>query len=223
MRKFNNIVKKPWGYEYLAYENENVALWCLYIAPDQSTSMHCHPNKTTGLILIDGKVEVSFLNDSFELKSLEKIMIRKGLFHSTKATSKEGAYIFEIETPVDKHDLVRLKDKYGREGTPYEDKTFEMPKKNDCLWIEDPVDAHTYKIANSKIDVVKIESISSLKNIQDDKNIIFLRGGLKTNYGTTVAGPGDVISSNALKQLMQVFTVLDIETIIITMEKSNEQ
>jgi len=25
------IVKKPWGYEYLAYENEYVALWFLYI------------------------------------------------------------------------------------------------------------------------------------------------------------------------------------------------
>ena len=34
-------------------------------------------------------------------------MIRRGLFHSTKALSKD-ALIFEIETPKDKHDLVRL-------------------------------------------------------------------------------------------------------------------
>ena len=40
-------------------------------------------------------------------------MIRRGLFHSTKAISDE-ALIFEIETPKDKHDLVRLNDSYGR-------------------------------------------------------------------------------------------------------------
>ena len=34
-----NIVKKPWGYEYLVYENQNVGLWFLYIAPNQSTSI----------------------------------------------------------------------------------------------------------------------------------------------------------------------------------------
>ena len=25
------IVKKPWGYEYLVYQNDKVALWFLYI------------------------------------------------------------------------------------------------------------------------------------------------------------------------------------------------
>ena len=124
----NNVVKKPWGWEYLAYENEECALWFLHIKNKQRTSMHCHPNKTTGLVLLDGSAVVSFLNDDNPLNPINKIMIRKGLFHSTCATSKEGACIFEIETPVDKYDLVRLKDSYGREGKPYEDATFEYPK-----------------------------------------------------------------------------------------------
>ena len=58
MKKDNydiNVVKKPWGYEYLAYENENVALWFLHIKHTHSTSLHCHPKKTTGLVLLDGK------------------------------------------------------------------------------------------------------------------------------------------------------------------------
>ena len=59
------IVKKPWGYEYLVYENDKVGLWFLHITKDQQTSMHCHPNKTTGLILLDGEAEVSFLSDSY--------------------------------------------------------------------------------------------------------------------------------------------------------------
>mgnify|MGYP003313645155 FL=1 len=131
------VVSKPWGYEYLAYQNDKVALWFLYIGHNHQTSMHCHPNKTTGLILLDGEAQISFLGDKFDLKPVSKTMIRKGLFHSTKATSESGAYVFEIETPVDKHDLVRLEDKYGREGNPYEDETHEAPKQDDCLWIED--------------------------------------------------------------------------------------
>ena len=77
------VVKKPWGYEYLAYENEHVALWFLYIDSGQSTSMHCHPNKTTGLMLVDGNVQVSFISNTNDLKPGQKLMIRKGLFHST--------------------------------------------------------------------------------------------------------------------------------------------
>jgi mannose-6-phosphate isomerase-like protein (cupin superfamily) len=56
----STIVKKPWGYEYMVYENEDASVWFLYIAPGQSTSMHCHPKKTTGLVLLDGEAEVSF-------------------------------------------------------------------------------------------------------------------------------------------------------------------
>ena len=93
MSNYNtNIVKKPWGYEYLAYENKDVALWFLYIKKDHSTSLHCHPNKTTGLILLDGQAETSFLNSVNKLNPTDKVMIRKGLFHSTKALSKNGAY-----------------------------------------------------------------------------------------------------------------------------------
>ena len=84
----NVVVNKPWGYEYLAYQNKDVALWLLFIKFEHETSLHCHPNKDTGLIVLDGKVNVSFLNDVFYLDSGRKIMIRKGLFHSTKTLSK---------------------------------------------------------------------------------------------------------------------------------------
>ena len=68
MSNYNtNIVKKPWGYEYLAYENEYVAIWFLYIKHNHATSFHCHPNKTTGLILLDGQAETSFLNNTNKL------------------------------------------------------------------------------------------------------------------------------------------------------------
>jgi hypothetical protein len=43
----NIIVKKPWGYEYLALDNTQVAIWVLHIARKRKTSLHCHPGKST--------------------------------------------------------------------------------------------------------------------------------------------------------------------------------
>jgi hypothetical protein len=222
MSNYNiNIVKKPWGYEYLAYENKHIALWFLYIKHTHSTSLHCHPNKTTGLILLDGKADVSFLNDTNKLNPTNKIMIRKGLFHSTKATDERGAWIFEVETPVDKQDLVRFKDNYGREGKPYEDETFEIPKVEDCLWIEEPKDNSqlTYNFANCKLIVKNIDNISDIAELDDSLNVMFLKGGLQSEYGQNVAGPGDIVVSNTLKQLIEVFTKVDPQTIIMIIKR----
>lgn len=219
MSNYNiNIVKKPWGYEYLAYENENVALWFLYIKHTHSTSLHCHPKKTTGLILLDGKAEVSFLNSSTILNPTNKVMIRKGLFHSTKSTDERGAWVFEIETPVDKQDLVRFRDSYGREGKPYEDSTHEIPKVEDCLWIEDI--PKTYLFANCILDVKNITNIEELLNIEDNLNVMFLKGGLLADYNQKVAGPGDIVISSTIKQLTEVFTKVSPDTLIMIFKKN---
>jgi len=214
------IVKKPSGYEYLAYENDKVGLWFLYIAEGQQTSMHCHPNKTTGLILLDGEAELSFLSDSCKLKPVSKTMIRKGLFHSTKATSENGAFVFEIETPVQKHDLVRLEDKYGREGKPYEDSTFETPKQEDCLWIKDK--ASDYNFANCNIKVEKVNDIEVLNTKQDDENIMFLDGGIMTKNGDMVAQAGDIVSGKIVKKLIKLFPTIDNNTMFMTIRKAND-
>lgn len=220
MSNYNtNIVKKPWGYEYLAYENDDVALWFLHIKENHATSLHCHPNKTTGLILLDGEAKVSFLNNATTLNSTNKVMIRKGLFHSTKAISDKGISLLEIETPVDKQDLVRFKDSYGREGKPYEDETFEIPKVEDCLWIEE-IDK-TYFFSNCLLEVKNITNINELLNIDDDLNIMFLKGGLLTDYGQKVAGPGDIVVASTIKQLIEVFNKIDSKTLIIIFKKEN--
>lgn len=216
----STIVKKPWGYEYLAYENDEVGLWCLFIARDQQTSMHCHPNKSTGLILLDGEVNVSFFNDVFNLRSGNKLMIRKGLFHSTKSVSESGAFVFEIEAPKQKHDLVRLEDKYGRKAKPYEDSTFEMPKGEDCIWFTDPKknSAKEYDFANCKITMESVTSNKALKKKDDKDNIIFLKGGILTN-DNKVAQPGDVVSGHIVKKLLDTFPDVDPETIIMTIKR----
>ena len=180
--------------------------------------MHCHPNKTTGLILLDGEAELSFLTNTVNVKPVTKVMIRKGLFHSTKAISENGACVFEIETPVDKHDLVRLDDKYGREGTPYEDSTFETPKAEDCLWINDSDSDYNFSGCNLKVEVV--DSVSKFNKKEDEENIIFLSGGIKTDNGNFVAQAGDVVSSIIIKKLIKLFTIVSDNTIIMTIKKN---
>ena len=219
MRYESTVVKKPWGYEYLAYENEHVALWFLYIKHTHSTSLHCHPKKTTGLTLLSGGAEVSFFNHTNPLYPGDKIMIRKGLFHTTKATNEKGAYVFEIETPVDKQDLVRFRDSYGREGKPYEDSTHETPKAEDCLWISG--EDKDYSFADCTLSVKNIVNISELKEIDTKYNVMFLDGGLQADYGQNVAGPGDIVSSNVIQQLTEVFTVVDPKTLVMII-KPNE-
>ena len=214
------IVRKPWGYEYLAYENDEVGLWCLFIAKDQQTSMHCHPNKSTGLILLDGEVDVSFFNDTFKLLPGRKLMIRKGLFHSTRALSEAGSVVFEIETPKQKHDLVRLEDKYGRKAKPYEDSTFEMPKNEDCIWFVDPKkgESKEYDFANCKITMESVTSPEILKDKEDSDNIMFLKGGILTN-DNKVAQPGDVVAGHIVKKLLETFPDVDPETVIMTIKR----
>lgn len=219
-----NIVKKPWGFEYLAYENESVGLWFLNINKNQSTSMHCHPKKTTGLVLLDGIAEVSFLADKRILKGLDKVMIRRGLFHSTKALS-DSTLILEIETPKDKNDLVRLSDKYGRASKPYEDESFEYPKEEDCLWIKDPIDNQKvyYKFGGCNLCVEKATERKIISEKNDNDLLVFLKGGLIRNINGVkhlVTIPGDVGFASIIKKVSNQLDGLDEDTIILTITKN---
>ena len=218
-----NIVKKPWGYEYLAYENEEVGLWFLNIKKDQSTSMHCHPTKTTGLVLLDGIAEISFLSDKRILQGLDKVMIRRGLFHQTKALSDQ-VLLLEIETPKDKHDLVRLFDKYGRESKPYEDNSFEYPKESDCLWIKEPElnQSYIYNFGGNTLIVENINDIDVINRKKDTDLLMFLKGGLVRNINNKaylVTIPGDVGFANIIKQVSSQLDGVADNTIIMTIQK----
>ena len=52
----NRLVKKPWGYEYVVYRHKNnLSVTLLKINYNQSTSLHCHPQKKSGFILLNGQ------------------------------------------------------------------------------------------------------------------------------------------------------------------------
>lgn len=214
----DKIVIKPWGYEYLVYENDEVALWCLHINQGESTSMHCHPKKTTGLVLLNGEAEVSFLSDKRIIKGLDKVMIRRGLFHQTKALSEGGVDLFEIETPNDKEDLVRLYDNYGRQDKPYE--TNYRHKNKDCFTIDSWMDKEWIGL---KIKVHLILNKDYISTINDDEIIVFLKGGLKRDInGKELCAliPGDVGFANIVKKVaLNLDGVID-KTIIMRISKN---
>ena len=212
------VVKKPWGMEYLCYRNEDVAIWLLHIEKDKETSMHCHPNKNTGFVVLKGKVELSFLRNIIKLKALDKIHIFRSRFHSTKAVSKDGAFIFEIETPEDKHDLVRLEDKYGRSGKQYEGTKHHIDKTDNCIWIpeakdkEDVIELFGYKIKHF-IPVKK----NLLKAKEEDLYIV-TKGGVCTHTNQKIVWPGDVIDGHTLSRLLKAF-YFDSTTTMISITK----
>jgi quercetin dioxygenase-like cupin family protein len=215
------VIDKPWGYEYLVYENQHVALWLLHIAQGQQTSMHCHPTKTTGLVLVQGEAELSFLADKKNIKAPEKQVIRRGLFHSTKALSPDGIFMFEIETPNDKNDLVRLSDNYGRASSGYETAAHERLKSEDCVWIEEPTNgqSNSYSAHGRDFTVECTNDMKALSKKLESDILIFLRGGL----GKHVDGrrhlatiPGDVGRASIVKQVAHEMEFLEEDTLILT-------
>ena len=116
----NRVVAKPWGYEFLVFENEHVAMWYLHLEKGAATSMHCHPKKKTALIVLAGQALCNTFYNRHYLYGVDGVVIEKGVFHSTSSLSPGGVELLEIETPPDKTDLVRLDDQYGRSGQGYE-------------------------------------------------------------------------------------------------------
>jgi mannose-6-phosphate isomerase-like protein (cupin superfamily) len=225
MAKMHNhrsvVVKKPWGYEYLMYENAQVALWLLHIRQGQQTSMHCHPIKTTGLVVLEGEAELSFLTDKKIVKAPEKQMIRRGLFHSTRAVSDGGIFMFEIETPNDKSDLVRLSDKYGRASNGYETSEHEHERTPECVWINEPAEGqqNDYAVNQIPFHVSSHSALDFLDRLNDDNIIIFLKGGI----GKHVDGrkhlatvPGDVGRVYVVRQVASEMEFLEANTLILS-------
>lgn len=211
------IVRKPWGYEYLAYKNNDVALWVLHINENERTSLHCHANKSTGLVVLNGTAMINFIADHSVLEAPAKKMIRRGLFHQTHALT--DVVMFEIETPVDKNDLVRLRDNYGRKNAGYEKSDHELPKREDCLWIDDT--ANKYNFVGRTLTIEPATDINILSTKKPTDIIMFLQGGLiKSIDGRThhVLQPGDVGVVKVVNQVAQEMDGFAPGTVIMTIE-----
>jgi hypothetical protein len=201
------IVNKPWGYEYLMYATDAIGVWCLNIDHGQRTSLHCHPLKKTGLVLLSGAAEVSFLNDATRLVAPARLMLRAGLFHSTKATSPEGAIVLEVETPRHKRNLVRLEDAYGREAAGYEGVDKQAPKTEDCLCLAPPEPGvrRAYALRDCTLEVEQVGDVRAFAATLADEIVLVLDGGLFSEDGQPVLAAGDVVSPATVRRLVGHF------------------
>lgn len=119
-KNFKNIVPKPWGFEYLCGKNKHVEIWELYIKSGATTSLHCHPDKDTLNIILEGEAEFETSAGVEKLTVGEFRLIKSGAIHRTLNLSKQKLRLIEIECPPDKYNLIRVSDKYGRENVNYE-------------------------------------------------------------------------------------------------------
>jgi mannose-6-phosphate isomerase-like protein (cupin superfamily) len=116
----DEVVPKPWGYEFRVYADDLYDVWKLCLQPGQSTSVHCHPRKETALLCLAGSGHMTFLAGQLQVARGDVAFIGKGVFHGTDNTGAADLHLVEVEVPRNKYDLVRLRDRYGRQGTAYE-------------------------------------------------------------------------------------------------------
>ncbi len=214
------IVIKPWGYEYVAFRNKNIlGITFLNINYKKKTSLHCHPNKKTGFILLNGQAQIQlglWRKNNYTFKSPSKLMIRTGLFHSIKALSKRGVKVLEFETPIKKNDLVRYQDNYGRIAKPYEGVKYIKSLNYEDIIFKKPsygID-QDYKINGVKI---KLKVYKNFKEIIKQKNsTIFavINGNVVDKKNRKILSVGDIIKTGTFIKLSKQFKIKKTLTLL---------
>jgi mannose-6-phosphate isomerase len=113
-------VEKPWGWELIWAEAEEYVGKILFVAAGQSLSLQFHNVKDESWYVQEGKAKLELGAAGQAVLNTEVIgpgacfRFRPGTVH--RVTAIEDTTIIEVSTPhLD--DVVRLEDRYGREGT----------------------------------------------------------------------------------------------------------
>ncbi|HYK42982.1 MAG TPA: cupin domain-containing protein [Thermoanaerobaculia bacterium] len=117
-------VAKPWGYEIVFAENEKYAGKILHVDAGHALSLQYHERKDETLYVLNGEVTllVSETDGATEENALKEVTltagqsyrIRPGVRHRMSAAAP--CDVVEVSSP-ELDDVVRLEDRYGREGT----------------------------------------------------------------------------------------------------------
>ena len=112
-------VDKPWGWELIWAEAEAYVGKVLFVRAGQSLSLQYHEVKDEAWLVQEGRAslelgEVGGQLETTEIGRGDAFRYRPGTVH--RVTAIEDTTIVEVSTPhLD--DVVRLEDRYGREGT----------------------------------------------------------------------------------------------------------
>jgi mannose-6-phosphate isomerase-like protein (cupin superfamily) len=210
------IVNKPWGYEYMPYENPFVSIWVLHFKHQGFTSMHCHPKKKTSLMVLRGEIAFSTLEGFTVCHEGEGMYIDTAVFHSLRANSKKGAVVMEIETPPNKHDLVRLKDPFLRD--PAYEGLKQMTRDIHKYEHIDLEPLNGKKCKGIAFDTCRISmcryrrSLTVHHRIQTEKahTICLLAGALHDDKGNVLVSTGEMVATRDLQKISPIVVFRDI-------------
>jgi mannose-6-phosphate isomerase len=113
-------VEKPWGYEIIWAHTDRYVGKILHIAAGQALSVQYHERKDETVYLLNGEMKYWVrLDHDGELQDMHLRMgdafrITPGTIHYMEAVT--DCDVLEASTP-ELDDVVRLEDRYGREGT----------------------------------------------------------------------------------------------------------
>lgn len=194
----DKIINKPWGKEYLVFQNEKIGIWILHIEQDKETSLHCHFKKDSLMIVLDGSFKINLYDEKYEiLNTLESLYIPKYVFHGIYGYGVNNI-LMEIEIYTDsinysdKNDLLRIKDIHNRKDSSYENSiNISQPECNENINFHCNND---FTFNNTKLKIYNIDNFNH--NIVRNYNIDFaliLEGNI---YQNNILSPGSFFEFN---------------------------
>ena len=113
-------VEKPWGHELIWANTDKYVGKTLFLKAGESLSLQFHKVKDEAWYVLSGRAEVELGGVGEGMLNSEIVGAGAG-FHFPpgtvhRVTAVEDTTILEVSTP-DLDDIVRLEDRYGREGT----------------------------------------------------------------------------------------------------------
>ena len=113
-------VEKPWGWELIWAVTEDYAGKILFVAAGESLSLQFHNFKDESWYVLEGQARLELgrageaVLDEAVIGAGEAFRFEPGTVH--RVTALEDTRILEVST-AHLDDVVRLEDRYGREGT----------------------------------------------------------------------------------------------------------
>lgn len=111
-------VDKPWGYELHWAKTGRYVGKVLHVNAGHALSLQYHNVKEETILLWSGRLLFEIERDGqlarIEMKPGDRVHVAPKTVH--RMTAVEDCDIFEVSTP-ELDDVVRLEDRYGREGT----------------------------------------------------------------------------------------------------------
>jgi mannose-6-phosphate isomerase len=111
-------VPKPWGHETIWAHTDRYVGKVLHIKAGHALSVQYHDRKDETVHLLTGelvyRVQMGDALEDMRLKAGESFRITPGTIHQMEAVT--DCDVLEVSTP-ELDDVVRLSDRYGREGT----------------------------------------------------------------------------------------------------------